>query len=197
MSSLKHDFTKAQQGEPLTFMVMLDKVINLSPTAISSLKKVIENFDIKNAPGEDISVAVRCFLYTFKRLESNGAIDATFVSKLYDVFQTTSVAKFNDQVAYMKTSSRGSRGISRTYKEILDEVLEHYQTIWNVEKWTDVTPLEQDSVFLGGNNGSKSNHKETGGGAPGPSPFSAIGNKDRVCGHPERFQRIIKGSLYK
>ena len=92
-STLKHDFPPSQHGGPLTFAIMIDKVINLSQSAIDTLKTNLSSYKISSVPGEDINVVVRRFLYAFKRLESNGSIDTNLIDSLYKVFQTTSVVE--------------------------------------------------------------------------------------------------------
>ena len=193
-STMKHDFPPAQHGGPLTFAIMIDKVINLSSAAIETLKNTIRNYDIKSVPGEDISVIVRRFLYAFKRLESNQATDDIFVSKLYDVFQTSSVNEFNEQIAHMKRSSKGTRGVHRTYKEILDEAEEHFDSIRADGKWIGVTPLEQESVFIG-DHGQAVQDKV--GAPPTTSPYSAPTAEDLVSSNPPCYQRVIKGRTLK
>ena len=198
LSTLKHDFPKSQHGGPLTFAVMIDKVINLSATAIDTLKQNLKNFNIKDVPGEDINFVHRLFLYAFQRLETNKAIDTLLIDSLYKVFQSTSVSEFNDQVAHMDRESKGSRGVSRSYKEILDECKEHYLRLVTLDLWTGVTPAEHDSAF---NSQTHDISSSTAGSGitppPGPSPYCAPVDADRISSNPERFQRVIKGRLLK
>eukprot|EP00957_Ditylum_brightwellii_P161888 12325193-Ditylum_brightwellii.AAC.1 len=54
-SDLSHGYSRAQLGGPLTFALMIDKIINLSETAIENLTNGFKNYDIKMVPGENIS----------------------------------------------------------------------------------------------------------------------------------------------
>ena len=195
-STLKHDFPPSQHGGPLTFAVMIDKVINLSPAAIDTLKNNLINYSIKSVPGEDIALVVRRFLYAFRRLESNRSIDTTLIAGLYKVFQTTSVDEFNDQVKHMALSSKGSRGVRRSYKEILDEVKEHYLDIHGKGMWVGVTPAQQESSFIADTSTPNQQQKQITP-PPGESPYCLPCDADKISSDPPRFQRTIKGRLMK
>lgn len=189
-STLKHDYPADQHGGPLTFAVMIDKVINLSPSAISTMKRTLREFKISSVPGEDINIVVRRFLYALKRLESNNSVDAELINDLYKVFQTSSVKDFNDQVELMERMSRGSRGVTRSYKEILDEVKEHYSDIQARNLWVGVTPLDQGESSFVANDGNSNP-------APSESPYSAPCDADKVSSSPLRYERVIHGKKMK
>ena len=192
-TTLKHDFPKEQHGGPLTFAVMIDKVINLSPTAIDTMKSNLKSYNIKDIPGEDVSIVVRQFLYALKRLESNNAIDTLLIQSLYKVFQTTSVPEFNNQMAHMARDSIGINAVQHTYKQILDAAKAHYKYLVGLELWTGVTPAEQESAFQATSTSAPSHVIPP----PGDSPYCSPTEADRVSSNPDRFERIIKGCTLK
>ena len=193
LTTLKHDFPKEQHGGPLTFAVMIDKVINLSPSAIDTMKANLKTYNIKDIPGEDVSMVVRQFLYALKRLESNGAIDTLLIQSLYKVFQTTSVPEFNDQMAHMARGSIGINAVQHTYKQILDAAKDHYKYLISLELWTGVTPVEQESAFQA----SQETKIPPINPPPTESPYCLPTEADRVSSNPDRFERSIKGRLLK
>ena len=68
-SYLEHEFPSDQWDGPLTFVIMIDKCIDLSETVIDILKGNIEHYKISSIPGNNIEIAVHRFLYAFKRLK--------------------------------------------------------------------------------------------------------------------------------
>ncbi len=60
-STLRHEYTPAQQGGPLTLAVIIDEVFNLSDSAIDHMIKIIRQYDIKAVEGENIDTVCRCF----------------------------------------------------------------------------------------------------------------------------------------
>lgn len=101
-STLENDFPPSQHGGPLTFAIMIDKVINLSEAAIEGMTKHLKEYNISKIPGEDIEKVCRRFLYGLRRLENNGSLTKDVVASLFKVFQTTSVDKFNAMFALWK-----------------------------------------------------------------------------------------------
>ena len=74
-ATLKNDFPQdSMHGGPLTFAVMIDKVIYLSSKAITAMRDSITSFDVKTLPGENIEILATRFLYALKCLHSNQSL---------------------------------------------------------------------------------------------------------------------------
>jgi hypothetical protein len=187
ISTLNHDFDAGQMGGPLTFAVMIDKCINLSENAIEALAKSIENFDIKTVPGENIETVVSRFKYAFKRLDNNNAVTSSLTKSLFKVFQTTSVAEFNDLVSHWAKDVAINPAVRPDYSAILNEVHGFYKSIIAEGDWNGIKEAEE-SAFFGGNGNRKNS---------GPYLFGPPTDEDKVSDSPLCYQRTIKGRTMK
>jgi hypothetical protein len=192
VSTSKHQFKQQEEGGPLTFAIMIDKCINLSEEAIESLKKSIEIYDIKNTKGEDVSAVCSHFRYALRRLESNDAITPSLIRSLFKVFQTSSVPEFNEFVAHWgrDISRRGAK--KPGFTEILNEVEDFYKRLLASGEWCGVTEKEQGAAFFG----NKSNHQNKDSSLE-KADYSPPTDKDKVSDNPLRYERMIKGRLFK
>ena len=93
--TLAKTFKGESMGGPLTFAVMIDKIINLSESAIEGMIAHIKQYEINTVPGENIEKVCRRFQYALKRLENNGSLSRDLISSLFKVFQTTSITEYN------------------------------------------------------------------------------------------------------
>ena len=71
-STLSQDFGRADIGGPLTFSILIEKVINLSETAIESMTSHVKNYNLQAVPGEDIEVVCRRLQIALKDLRTPG-----------------------------------------------------------------------------------------------------------------------------
>jgi hypothetical protein len=189
VSTSKHQFKPQEEGGPLTFAIMIDKCINLSEEAIESLKKSIEIYDIKNTKGEDVSAVCSHFRYALRRLESNDAITPSLIRCLFKVFQTSSVPEFNEFVAHWGRDISRRGATKPGYTEILNEVEDFYKRLLASGEWCGVTDKEQGAAFFGDKPGAEGSDDK-----PDYSPPTA---KDKVSDNPLRYERMIKGRLFK
>jgi hypothetical protein len=192
VSMNKHQFKQEEEGGPLTFAIMIDKCINLSEEAIESLKKSIEKYDIKNTKGEDISAVCSRFRYALRRLESNDALTPSLIRSLFKVFQTSSVPEFNEFVAHWGRDISRRGATKPVFTDILNEVEDFYKRLLASGEWCGVGPKDQDSAFTGEVQDNQS------GRSSGEKPdYSPPTDKDKVSDHPLRYERMIKGRLFK
>eukprot|EP00957_Ditylum_brightwellii_P130586 9961304-Ditylum_brightwellii.AAC.1 len=98
-SDLSHGYSRAQLGGLLTFALMVDKIINLSDTAIENLTNGIKNHDIKTVPGKNISKVCRRFRYSLFRLSRKKVISSNLITALFKVFSNMSVPEYNQTFA--------------------------------------------------------------------------------------------------
>jgi hypothetical protein len=196
-STLQHQFNPKEKGGPLTFAIMIDKCINLSEEAIESLKKSIEQYDIKNIPGEDVSIVCRRFLYALKRLRSNDAITPSLIKSLFKVFQTTSVPEFNEFVAHWSRDLSRRGAVRPDFLAILNEVEDYYKRLLLSGEWCGTNKQSDEAVFVGE---KSSGHNQ---GPPGQAGFQKglyckPTEADRVPNsNPPCYQRVIKDRTMK
>ena len=103
-STLKNNYSSSEQGGPLTFAIMVDKVINLSEGAIEGMTMYLKEYKINKTPREDIEKICKRFRFALRRLENNGPLTKDIVTSLFKMFQTTSVEEFNTMFAAFKAS---------------------------------------------------------------------------------------------
>lgn len=100
-----------QQGGPLMLRILLQRIQNVSETAIERLLEQLRALKISSLPGEDVDVAVSLINTTHGTLVSASTPDHCYVPDNFpclvlDVLQTTSVPKFNEGIAYEQTRAR-------------------------------------------------------------------------------------------
>ena len=189
--TLDHDFTEKHVGGPLTFALLIDKCINLSETAIETLKQKIISFSFKTLQGEDVETMSKHIKYAMKRLEHNNAITPSLVRSLFEVFQTTSVEAFNDifRAWQLETSRRGATLPS--YSDILDEATHQHEQFRTKNLWNGTNKKDQGSVFWNQSNGKNTRNDNDDSERP---DWSEPKSNDKVSSNPDRFVRSVKGS---
>lgn len=65
-SSLTQDFGRVDIGGPLTFAILIEKVINLSESAIESMTNHVNNYNLQTVPGEDVEQVCRRLRFALK-----------------------------------------------------------------------------------------------------------------------------------
>jgi len=79
LSTLKEDYMPSQIGGPLTFAIMIDRVINLSETAIDAMTTSIRNYRLTSIDGENVELVSRRLRYAFRRLHNNNSLSNDLV----------------------------------------------------------------------------------------------------------------------
>ena len=182
LSYLRESHPTADQGGPLTFAVLIDKCINLSVDAISSLKTSIEELKLSEIQGENVEVACRRVLCGLKRLENNRALPHDTLPTIFTIFKTSSVEEFTDYVNHWDKSLMFlDRSQHPTYTEVLTRLERKYKNLCLACKWHGTS--QQDSVFTAG---SSKNER-------GENPSRQPTDKDKISDNPIRHQRVIYG----
>ena len=86
---------EVQQGGPVFFKIMMKLVTTTTDNAIRALTKRVLNLDLKTIPGENVSKVTSLIRATLQRLETVGKTPPDMAYKLLEVFQTSSLDKFN------------------------------------------------------------------------------------------------------
>ena len=141
---LNEQFAEHQQGGPLTFAVMLDQAVNLSPTVITNIQASIRSYSIANVPGEDIELVSRRMLHVFRSLENNRCLSADLVQHLFTLLSSTSVDRFNSLIQQWENSVLMGAEAMPTYKDILLKAVIYYKRLNSLNAWT---PSASGSVF--------------------------------------------------
>ena len=137
-SSLTQDFGRVDIGGPLTFAILIEKVINLSESAIESMTNHVNNYNLQTVPGEDVEQVCRRLRFALKRLNNAGCLTTDVVASLFTVFRTSSVDKFKELFGLWKQTLE-LHGIQRPpYNDILKKAEEIYVKLkfrreWNVK----------------------------------------------------------------
>ena len=186
LGELKNEFSEESHGGPLTFAVMIEKCINLSPGAINALRTDFVNFSLASIPGENVDLACRRLLYALKRLENNGALPHDTLEILFKIFKTCSVPDFLIFVSHWEQNLyHVDPHELPSYREFLASMKKKYTTMCIANKWTGVK--EQGSVFNAA--------KKTDDGAP--NIWRNPSDLDKISSSPLRYQREIKGRIMK
>ena len=207
-ATIEEKYPISQQGGPLTFAVMIDKVINLSEGAIEAMIKHLKEYDIKKCTGEDVEKVCRRFKYALKRLENNGSLSKDIVSGLFKTFQTTSVEDFNAMFSLWKRTIELEGKPKPHYSEILSKASVWYRNLKIAGDWNVQDVRTSDAAFAVGpandvvcyECGQKGHKRPT---CPqlqkrkqelttGPT------SRDRpVCNNPLRYEKKIGGKRLK
>ena len=149
-ATIEEEYQVSQQGGPLTFAVMIDKVINLSEGAIEAMVKHLKEYDIKKCVGEDVEKVCRRFKYALKRLENNGSLSKDIISGLFKTFQTSSVEDFNSMFALWKRTIELEGKPKPHYTEILSKASTWYRNLKIAGDWNVQDVRTSDAAFVAG-----------------------------------------------
>ena len=179
-------FKSESMGGPLTFAIMIDKIINLSESAIEGMISHIKQYEIRKIPGENVEKVCRRFQYALKRLENNGSLSRDLITALFKVFQTSSIAEYNELFKLRKRSLDLTGGPRPKYQEILDKALEWYSNMVVAGEWK-ISPLSSTSTFRSENSNNGKNDWTT-------PPDDRC---KKVSSDPERFEKKIGSKTVK
>jgi len=174
-------------GGPLTFGIMIDKIINLSESAIEGMIAHIKQYEIKAVPGENVEKVCRRFQYALKRLENNGSLSRDLISSLFKVFQTTSVTEYNELFKLWKRSLDLTGSKRPTYQEMLDKAMEWYSNMMVAGEWK-IVPLSTSSSFKSENRMNEDRSAWT---------TPPDGTCKKISSNPDRFEKKIGSKKVK
>ena len=147
-------FPTCQQGGPLTFKILMDKVSVNSERAIKHLIASVKKMDVKDFDGENITKVSAQINGAYKKLKmvsfntANSSVPLTFPEDVMDVLQTTSTPKFNDAFDY---TSHRARNILWNPTPVATPAVEDI-----LLKATDLyTQMLNDNTWLGSNHKAK------------------------------------------
>ena len=146
-STLENEYSPSEQGGPLTFAVMIDKVINLSEGAIEGMTVHLKEYKINKIPGEDIEKICRRLRFALRRLENNGSLTKDVVASLFKTFQTTSVDEFNAMFALWKRTIDLEGAKRPDYQTILNKAQLWYKNLKIAGEWTTLDVTKDSSAF--------------------------------------------------
>ncbi len=157
-------YTEEQQGGPLFFIIMINKLLSNTEEAAVMLERRVRNFNISQLPGEDIDKAISLLNGAITRLSQikNKAVsqprDQDFYNEITKivirVMQSTSVEEFNsvfqhiekDQLITTSLYTRTNTTRLRfSYEEVFNLAEAKYREMIELGTWTGVRSNE--SVF--------------------------------------------------
>ena len=185
--TLIKNFRGECMGGPLTFAIMIDKIINLSEIAIEGMISHIKQYEIKSVPGENVEKICRRFQYALKRLENNGSLSRDLITALFKVFQTTTVTEYNELFKLWKRSLDLTGETRPTYQQILDKAMEWYSNMMVAGEWK-IDPLSTSSTFKTEN---RTNNDKSAWTTP------PDGTCKKVSTNPDRFEKKIGSKKVK
>jgi hypothetical protein len=104
MDKYKHYF-EAEKGGPLSFIIMMSKLLSHTEEASDALiTKRILDFKISNLQGENVDKATRLLGGAVKRLAQINKVRQNIVRAMLQSMQATTVSKFNTIFELMETS---------------------------------------------------------------------------------------------
>ena len=149
-ATLEETYPVSQHGGPLTFALMIDKVINLSEGAIEAMVRHLKEYEIRKFPGEDVERVCRRLKYALKRLENNGSLTKDIISGLFRTFQTTSVDDFNSMFSLWKRTIELEGKPKPHYTEILSKAGTWYRNLKIAGEWSIQDVRTTDAAFVAG-----------------------------------------------
>lgn len=137
-STLSQEFGRVDIGGPLTFSILIEKVINLSESAIESMTNHVKNYSLQAVPGEDVELVCRRLRIALKRLENAGCLTTDVIASLFEVFRTSSVEDFRELFVLWKQTIELTGTRRPHYSEILKKAEDTYVKLkfrgdWNVK----------------------------------------------------------------
>ena len=207
-ATLEESFKVSEQGGPLTFAVMIDKVINLSEGAIEAMIQHLKGYEIRKTPGEDVERVCRRFKYALKRLDNNGSLTKDIVSGLFKTFQTTSVDDFNALFGLWKRTLELEGKKKPHYSEILAKASTWYRNLKIAGDWNIADVRTSDAAFVAGTSedivcyecGQKGHKRTTCPSLKQKRAALTTGptSKDKpISTAPLRYEKMIGGKLLK
>ena len=185
--TLIKNFRGECMGGPLTFGIMIDKIINLSEIAIEGMISHIKQYEIKSVPDENVEKICRRFQYALKRLENNGSLSRDLITALFKVFQTSSVTEYNELFKLWKRSLDLTGDRRPTYQQILDKAMEWYSNMMVAGEWK-IDPLSTSSTFKAKNRNNDDRSAWT---------TPPDGTCKKVSTNPDRFEKKIGSKKVK
>ena len=148
MSELYRNHKQEERSGSLTFVIMLQFVINLSKPAVDGLKRSLEKQTLRNIPGQNVYVLARRINYGLDRLRHNNAFPHDVVSLILDMMMTSSVPEFNTWIEHWKNAiSFTDSDLHPTYQIVLKKVVAKYQELCVSGMWNGTNSESQGSIF--------------------------------------------------
>ena len=136
LGDLRRNFTTAQRSGSLTFGVMLQHVINLSESAIDSLKDCLKGQNLSNIPGQNVTLLTRRLHYGLDRLKHNNAFPRNVQKLVFDVMSTSSVPEFDQWVTvYKNMIALRPKSEQPDYVDLLNHMDEKYGDLCQSGDW--------------------------------------------------------------
>ena len=146
MSELHNNYSPEARSGSLTFVIMLQYVINLSKPAVEGLKRSLEKQTLKNIPGQNVYLLARRVLYGLDRLQHNNAAPHDVNNLIFDMMMTSSVPEFNTWIEHWKNSISFT-DVEPSYRDVLKRIVVKYQELCVGGFWNGVGKDSEASAF--------------------------------------------------
>lgn len=150
-------FLPREKGGTLYFIIMMDILQSSSEEAAKYLIKTVKGIKITDYDGENVETIVgliRGAVYRLQNLRSGtnpDSIPTDFVEDIVNLFQTSSVERFNRTFALIDIITRltklGGTAWKPTIENILSLAYEKYRRLYSIGEWTGVTTKINQSSF--------------------------------------------------
>ena len=150
METLKM-FPALQQGGPLMFRIILDKLQSDTEQAVRHLSDTIKNLKLTDCAGEDVCRVASLIRSAHQRLSNVRRVPEDFNKWVLEIMQTSSVAEFNKifdfiELSLVATSTQASQREYPSFENILELGERHYLEMNAQDKWSGVN-RNQHGVF--------------------------------------------------
>ena len=206
-----------EHGGPLFFKIMMDVLQTNSEEAAEYLVTTIKNVKVSNFDGESIPRVVSLIRGAVKRLTNlktrsgTDALPNDFVDTLIEIFQTSTVAEFNETFAHYSKAEKIKMFQMATYrKPTIEQVLNfaelEYRNLYSTNKWTGINTKADQSTFVAyfltqlrpdGNPKSRSGYKTicfNCGGPHGVKDCKEQHNETRIQANKKAFWEKVKAN---
>ena len=196
MSELHNNYSPEARSGSLTFVIMLQYVINLSKPAVEGLKRSLEKQTLKNIPGQNVYLLARRVLYSLDRLHHNNAAPHDVNNLIFDMMMTSSVPEFNTWIEHWKNSiSFADADLQPSYRVVLKRIVVKYQELCVGGFWNGVNKESQASAFNASETESKAKTNETKGTKAKTSVWKDPTPDELLQEDPPQYARVIKKKL--
>lgn len=203
LGDLRRNFSEYGVSGSLTFAIMINKVINLSESAIDGLKKCLKEQNISEIPGQNVALLTRRMHYGLNRLKHNDASPRNVQTMIFDVMSSSSVPEFDEWIkVYKNLTDLCPKSQMPDYVQLLNDIDDKYKELCGGGKWHGGDDNGGKTAFqLRGSGGDQKSDK--GNGAVDKSEDKSKHQQLNIWRPPEKdeaigddmFSRVIRKKL--
>jgi hypothetical protein len=146
-------FPPIQQGGPLMFRIIMDKLQSDTEDAVQHLCDTVKALKISEQVGENVSRLASLIRTAHRRLHNVRRVPPDFNKWVLSILQTSSNPTFNElfRFIHLQLSANQRQAAVRVYpdfNELLTMAERHYLEMTATNEWSGVTRVGHNTVFL-------------------------------------------------